>query len=380
MKLQRLRRRANLNRDHSLKNPRTFHLSYLRVDECSWKKIDQVSSAATDHCTSIAVSSARKARTSTRSFRFALFKYKYTGSAAGMESLEKVWNLFFQFPDLEKVWKFVKSFGNFKKRFGTFCLLPEKNFEDRKCASRSEVAAARLTESSSRVVSSFHICSYSSYKLLRAGLELLARRFKQKRHARNSSFVKKRSFSSQAVDPDFRLTVFVNEESLPEPVICSLLLTLPASRSHFRENVIAFCPLEFSLSLWDCLKGTTRSRFPCFVFFFFLFSLKKASARFSKCASRDPGRGADGPAPTACSRSMRVRSRAKHFRWAFDLTGARRSASRLGAGVKTAWDLSKLKSGCRSVTALSITQRGSFTGVELSGPSQVLENVGLFRK
>ena len=60
-----------------------------------------------------------------------------TGSAAGMESLEKVWNLFFQFPDLEKVWKFVKSFGNFKKRFGTFCLLPEKNFEDRKCASRS---------------------------------------------------------------------------------------------------------------------------------------------------------------------------------------------------------------------------------------------------
>ena len=77
VKLQRLRRRANLNRDHSLKNPRTFHLSYLRVDECSWKKIDQVSSAATDHCTSIAVSSARKARTSTRSFRFALFKYKY---------------------------------------------------------------------------------------------------------------------------------------------------------------------------------------------------------------------------------------------------------------------------------------------------------------
>ena len=42
----------------------------------------------------------------------------YAGSAAGMESLEKVWNLFLQFPDLEKVWKFVKSFGNFKKRFG----------------------------------------------------------------------------------------------------------------------------------------------------------------------------------------------------------------------------------------------------------------------
>ena len=55
-------------------------------------------------------------------------------------------------------------------------------------------------------------------------------------------------------------------------------------------------------------------------------------------------------------------------------------AARLGAGVKTEWDLSKLKSRCRSVTALSITQRGFSTGVELSGPSQVLENVGLFRK
>ena len=65
------------------------------------------------------------------------FSPPVSGSAAGMESLEKVWNLFFQFPDLEKVWKFVKSFGNFKKRFGTFCLLPEKNLEDRKCASRS---------------------------------------------------------------------------------------------------------------------------------------------------------------------------------------------------------------------------------------------------
>ena len=68
---------------------------------------------------------------------FRLIVHVQTGSAAGMESLEKVWNLFFQFPDLEKVWKFVKSFGNFKKRFGTFCLLPEKNFQDRKCASRS---------------------------------------------------------------------------------------------------------------------------------------------------------------------------------------------------------------------------------------------------
>ena len=129
----------------------------------------------------------------------------------------------------------------------------------------SEAAAARLTESSSRVVPSFHICSYSSYKLRRAGPQLLARRFKQKRHARNSSFVKKRSFTSQAVDPDFRLTVFVKEESSPEPVICSLLLTLPASRSYFRENVIAFCPLEFSLP-----QRHDKLSFPllCFLFFF----------------------------------------------------------------------------------------------------------------
>ena len=60
-----------------------------------------------------------------------------TGSAAGMESLEKVWNLFFQFPDLEKVWKFVKSFGNFKKRFGTFCLLPEKILKTESPAARA---------------------------------------------------------------------------------------------------------------------------------------------------------------------------------------------------------------------------------------------------
>ena len=69
----------------------------------------------------------------------------------GPQRVWKVWkvcNLIFQFPDLEKVWKFVKSFGNFKKRFGTFCLLPKKNLEDRMCASRSiersEAASARL--------------------------------------------------------------------------------------------------------------------------------------------------------------------------------------------------------------------------------------------
>ena len=31
-----------------------------------------------------------------------LVTLSFTGSAAGMESLEKVWNLFFQFPNLEK--------------------------------------------------------------------------------------------------------------------------------------------------------------------------------------------------------------------------------------------------------------------------------------
>ena len=52
-----------------------IHLSYLPVDECRWKKIDQVISAATDNCTSTVVASACK--TQTRSFRFALFKYKH---------------------------------------------------------------------------------------------------------------------------------------------------------------------------------------------------------------------------------------------------------------------------------------------------------------
>ena len=80
MKLQRLRRRANLNRGHSLKNPPTIHLSYLRVDECRWKKIGQVSSAATDHCTSTAVASKRLQSTDVdkKRFCFALFKFKYT--------------------------------------------------------------------------------------------------------------------------------------------------------------------------------------------------------------------------------------------------------------------------------------------------------------
>ena len=87
-----------------------------------------------------------------------------------------------------------------------------------------------------------------------------------------------------------------------------------------------------------------------------------------------PVRGADGPAPT-CWRWMNVRSRAKHFWSSFDLAAASR-----GDRVKTAWDHSKLKSRCRSVTALSITQRGFFTGFEHSGPGQVLENVGIKRK
>ena len=51
----------------------------------------------------------------------------------GPQRVWKVWKkygiCFFQFPDLEKVWKFVKSFGKFKKRFGNFCLLPEKNLK-----------------------------------------------------------------------------------------------------------------------------------------------------------------------------------------------------------------------------------------------------------
>ena len=74
VKFRRPRHRANLNQDHSLKNPQSIHLSYLRADECRWKKIDQIFSAATD-CKSTAVASAGKART--RSFHFALFKFKY---------------------------------------------------------------------------------------------------------------------------------------------------------------------------------------------------------------------------------------------------------------------------------------------------------------
>ena len=47
--------------------------------------------------------------------------------------------------------------------------------------------------------------------------------------------------------------------------------------------------------------------------------------------------------------------------------------------LKLKLKLSKLKSRCRSATALSIIPGRFFTDVELeySGPSQVLENVGL---
>ena len=67
----------------------------------------------------------------------------YAGSAAGMESLEKVWNLFFQFPDLEKVWKFVKSFGNFKKGLELF-LLPEKKILKTENVPRSRSSTPKL--------------------------------------------------------------------------------------------------------------------------------------------------------------------------------------------------------------------------------------------
>ena len=75
--VQRLRRRPNLNRDHTLKKPQAIHLSYLRLDKRRWEKIDQVSTARTDHCTITTVASARKTRMSKRNFRFALFKYNY---------------------------------------------------------------------------------------------------------------------------------------------------------------------------------------------------------------------------------------------------------------------------------------------------------------
>ena len=138
----------------------------------------------------------------------------------------------------------------------------------------SEAAAASLTESSLSVVPSFHVCSYSSYKLRKAGPQLFACTplQKKKRHAQNSSFVEKRSFANQAVDPDFtfRLTVFVNEESSSEPVVCGLRLTLPVSLSHFRENLITFCQLEFFFVSLRLPQRHDKVSFPllCFLFFF----------------------------------------------------------------------------------------------------------------
>ena len=148
----------------------------------------------------------------------------------GSERVWKVWKkygiCFFNFQTWKKYENLWKALETSKKGLELFA------FYLRKILKTESVPPARALGSCCRAFDRkqfvgctvFHICSYSSYKLRRAGPELLARRFKQKkRHVRNSSFVKKRSFASQAVDPDFRPAVFVNEESSPELVICSLL-------------------------------------------------------------------------------------------------------------------------------------------------------------
>ena len=268
-----------------------------------------------------------------------------------MESLEKVWNLSFQFPDLEKVWKFVKSFGNFKKGLELFAFYLRKKFEDRKCASRSSPLKLlrRVWPKAVRVLLRLFafvpIHRTNCVGQAQAACPPLQKKLK-KRRAQDSSFVEKKSFASQAVDPDFSLTVFANKESSPEPVICSLRLTLPASPSHFCENLIAFCTLKFFVVSLRLPQRHDKLSFPllCFLFFFLL---KKASARLSKCASRyryavrtDPPRRR----LHACLRSMRVGSRAKHFRSTFDLAATTcirvAQASRHRARVKTAaWGL-----------------------------------------
>ena len=50
----------------------------------------------------------------------------HAGSAAGMESLEKVWNLFFSISRPGKSMEICEKLWKFQKRFGTFWLLPEK--------------------------------------------------------------------------------------------------------------------------------------------------------------------------------------------------------------------------------------------------------------
>ena len=204
-----------------------------------------------------------------------------------MESLEKVWNLFFQFPDLgksmeicEKLWKFQKKVWNF---------LPftwEKNFEDRKCASiplkHSKAAVASLTESNSSVPS-FHVCTYLSYKLRMAGPELFARRLNNNnKKASSEQFVCREKFVRKPGHGSWlRLRVFVNEESTPEPsVFCRLAIWLCRLRRVTQAKIWLlfarwnFCLLNafvgWSVSLSLPLKDTTSSRFRCSSFLFFL--------------------------------------------------------------------------------------------------------------
>ena len=62
---------SRLEPDHSLKNLRSVLLGYLRVDECTWKEIDETISV-TATCISIALANVRYAPR--QSFRFTHFE------------------------------------------------------------------------------------------------------------------------------------------------------------------------------------------------------------------------------------------------------------------------------------------------------------------
>ena len=64
-----------------------------------------------------------------------------TGFAAGMESLEKVWNSLLRIPDLEKVWKLVKNYGKRRKVLEIFFF--QSSLDDQTAGSMTWCSASR---------------------------------------------------------------------------------------------------------------------------------------------------------------------------------------------------------------------------------------------
>ena len=308
----------------------------------------------------------------------------------------------------------MKSFGNFKKRFGTSCLSPEKNFwRPELCLplKRSEADVANLTESrSSRWVSfrpftfvPIH-CTNCTWQA-RSCLPAASTTTKEStlRTVRLSS--EKSSFAGQAMDPNLDWGFSRTKSLRQSRSFCRLSFDFAGFTESLRQKFGRSLPAR----VFACCKRLSAGVYPVFptqrqnklsfllLFFSFLsFFLKEASARFSKRASRDSASmlyartwTRVGLCPDSnherCTVTLR-RCVSDHVQStsgqrSIDLPAPAGTVELPHGRARVKADLSKLKSRRRSVTACrSIMQKGFFAGVERSGLSQGFENAGLFRE